>query len=165
MSQRPLTRLLDIGCGPIPRNFFSADEVYGIDVAPMASSFIATVDLAVEPIPFGDSEFEFVTAFDFIEHVPRVLYVPHRRNAFVELMNEIYRVLKPDGRFYSHTPAYPHGAAFRDPTHVNIITEETFPIYFDDRHRLASVYGFKGSFKILEQKWHGPHLASLLIKV
>ena len=80
--------------------------------------------------------------------------MPQRRFCFVELMNEIYRVLKPGGTFLSFTPAFPAAAAWRDPTHVNIITEETFPLYFDDQNRLASVYGFNGYFQIMGQRWH-----------
>ena len=80
--------------------------------------------------------------------------MPQRRFCFVELMNEIYRVLKPGGTFLSFTPAFPAAAAWRDPTHVNIITEETFPLYFDDQNRLASVYGFNGYFQITGQRWH-----------
>jgi SAM-dependent methyltransferase len=122
-------------------------------------------DLAVEKIPFGEDMFDFVSAFDFLEHVPRILYLPHRRNAFVELMNEIFRVLKPGGFFLSSTPVYPHPAAFRDPTHVNIITEETFSLYFDYQHRLAAAYGFYGSFIVAQQEVRGAHLFTILRKV
>jgi len=79
-------------------------------------------------------------------------------------MNEIYRVLKVGGMFYSFTPAFPHGAAFQDPTHVNIITEATFPMYFDNKNRWASVYGFKGYFQVAAQEWRGQHLLTVLQK-
>lgn len=160
-----MSKSLDLGCGLQPKNPFNAQEVYGVDVRDDAEAHIVKADLVVEPIPFPDSSFEYVTAHDFLEHVPRLIYVPQRRNAFVEVMNEIHRVLKPGGVFMSFTPAYPHAAVFRDPTHINFITEETFPLYFDSQLRWASVYGFKGSFEILSQEWRGPHLLSLLRKV
>ena len=138
----------------------------------MASTFGRTstrtsrsCDLALEDIPFDSEYFDFVTAFDFIEHVPRVIYNPTRRYPFVELMNEVYRVLKVGGMFFSSTPAYPHPAAFQDPTHVNIITAETFPMYFDDKARWAAMYGFKGAFKLHTQVWNGQHLETALTKV
>lgn len=160
------TRSLDLGCGPNPRNIFQADEVWGIDIRGYPENpRIRVADLVVEPIPFEDASFEFITAHDFIEHVPRVLYMPQRRFPFVELMGEVWRVLKPNGRFFSFTPAYPHTAAFRDPTHVNIIAEDTFPLYFDDRNRYATMYGFKGAFRILQQQWMGPHLVTEMLKV
>jgi SAM-dependent methyltransferase len=80
-------------------------------------------------------------------------------------MNEIYRVLKPNGIFLSFTPAYPHAEVFRDPTHVNIISDQTFGVYFDDTNRWAEMYGFKGAFKIISQEWKGPHLLTLMQKV
>ncbi|MCW2236185.1 methyltransferase domain-containing protein [Azospirillum canadense] len=160
-----MTRSLDLGCGPHPKNPFSADELFGIDVMQHASPNIRTADLAVEAIPFDSDSFDYVTAFDVIEHIPRVVYLPARRNSFIALMDEIHRVLKVGGLFFAQTPAYPHAEAFQDPTHVNIITENTFPLYFDDRHRWASSYGFKGAFKVLSQEWRDFHLLTTLQKV
>jgi SAM-dependent methyltransferase len=160
-----MTKSLDLGCGPNPRNAFTADEVYGVDVRDNLSGSIRRADLAIEPIPFDSEYFDFVTAHDFLEHIPRVAYVPHRRNCFVEVMNEIYRVLKMHGRFMSFTPAYPQPEAFRDPTHVNIITDQTFPVYFDSQTRGAAIYGFRGAFLITQQEWVGPHLLTVMSKV
>jgi len=161
------TKTLDIGCGKVPKNPFSMDEVYGIDIREDIDAKIFRADLVVEPIPFIDDFFDVVSAYDFIEHVPRVIYMPQRKFCFVELMNEIYRVLKPGGRFYSFTPAFPAAAAWRDPTHVNIITEETFPLYFDDKNRWASMYGFNGYFHITGQYWHenNIHLITEMTKI
>ncbi len=158
---------LDIGCGPEPKNPFSLEEVYGIDIREDVDNRIFRADLAVEPIPFQDNFFDGVSAFDFIEHVPRVIYMPGRRFCFVELMNEIHRVLKPGGHFLSFTPAFPASPAWRDPTHVNIITEETFPLYFDNQNRFAAIYGFNGFFRIESQRWHENkvHLITIMEKV
>jgi len=158
------TRSLDIGCGTTPRNPFSADETAGIDIRADAARDIRYADLAVEPVPFADASFDYVTAFEFLEHVPRVLYAPARRFPFVELMNEIHRVLKPGGILLSHTPAYPYAEAFQDPTHVNIITEATFAKYFDDHFTWARMYGFNGAFTVVRQGWFKPHLVSVLRK-
>lgn len=152
-----MTISLDLGCGDVPRNPFGANDVYGIDLR-------SGVDLAVQPIPYADNSVDFISAYDFIEHIPRIIYLDGKpRFAFVELMNEIHRVLKPFGQFLSFTPAYPHAPAFRDPTHVNIITEETFPMYFAGGC-LAKMYGFKGLFHVERQEWSPPHLITVLIK-
>ena len=156
---------LDIGCGTKPSNPFRAQHVAGVDIRADAEKNIRYADLATEPIPFPDCCFDYVTAGDFIEHVPRVIYTPARRFPFVQLMNEIWRVLKPEGIFLSRTPVYPFSPAFRDPTHVNIISHETFPMYFDDKRRLGAMYGFVGSFKILAQAVRPPYLLSLLQRV
>lgn len=158
------SKALDIGCGTNPKNPFGAKTLHGIDIRENPEKNIKYADLTIEKIPYPDASFDFVTAFDFLEHVPRVIYLPERRFPFIELMNEIHRTLKPNGIFLSHTPIFPFGPAFRDPTHVNIITEETFTLYFDDKVQAGKMYGFKGSFKILEQVLRGPHLISILQK-
>ena len=160
-------KALDLGCGSNPKNPFNVQEVYGVDARKDLGAKIFKADLAVDPIPFEDNFFDGVCAFDFIEHIPRLIYSPSRRYSFVELMNEIYRVLKPDGLFFSYTPAFPSAAAFKDLTHVNIITEETFPVYFDNLSRVASMYGFNGYFQIRDQKWNEneTHLMTLMQKV
>lgn len=154
---------LDLGCGDQPKNPFLAQEIYGVDLK-SASPHIKTCDLVVEPVPFDDQSFDYVTAFDLIEHIPRVIYAPDRRFPFIELMNEIYRVLRPGGVFLSHTPAYPFSNAFKDPTHVNIITEETFPEYFCYPYPYAKNYGYTGSFTMITQNWKKGHLVSILMK-
>lgn len=156
-----MTRALDIGCGALPKNPFDADEVLGIDLYDNNDNSVIGVDLAVHPIPFPDHSFDYITALDFIEHVPRVIYAPVRRNCFVELMSEIWRTLKLGGVSLFYTPAYPHASAFQDPTHVNYITAETFPIYFSE-NPAAQIYGFKGAFRILQQGFVNEHLFSLL---
>jgi SAM-dependent methyltransferase len=160
-----MTKTLDLGCGPNPNNPYNADEVFGVDIIDDLAGNIKAADLAIEPIPFPSDHFEFVTAYQFIEHVPRVIYTPQRRNSFVELMNDIHRVLKKEGVFLSVTPAYPHNAAFQDPTHVNIITEETFHFYFSEPTSWAAIYGFHGKFRMLKQEWMGVNLVTQLQKI
>jgi SAM-dependent methyltransferase len=60
-------------------------------------------------------------------------------------MNEIHRVLKPGGKFYSITPVFPKESVFSDPTHVNFITKNSHK-YFTQPHNWASMYGFVGDF-------------------
>lgn len=81
-------------------------------------------------------------------------------------MSEVYRVLKGGGLLLSFTPAFPYAAAWRDPTHVNIITDETFSAYLCGPELLAKMYGFKGEFEFLQQSWHDDqlHLITILKK-
>ncbi len=162
---------LDLGCGALPKNPFNAEELFGIDIREIGKN-IKRANLFLEPIPYENETFNYVTAHDFIEHVPRLLsiYDEKSRNnvtvlPFINLMNEIYRVLVMGGIFLSRTPAYPHPEAFQDPTHLNIITDKTFPLYFNDRYPVAHIYGFNGGFKINSQYWDGCHLISELIKM
>lgn len=110
----------------------------------------AAADLSIAPIPYPDAYFDSVSAFDFLEHVPRVLPAADGRSTFlpfIRLMNEVWRVLVPGGRFYAVTPAVPNLEAFSDPTHVNYVTEHTHD-YFCGEQPLARAYGFIGRFDL-----------------
>ncbi|WP_254216871.1 class I SAM-dependent methyltransferase [Synechococcus sp. CCY 9618] len=156
-AQEPLAEAstLDLGCGTVPRNPFKAGRSHGIDIRNIPEHGVVSADLSNGPIPFPDSCFDFVTAFDFIEHVPRVVCTAgSTRFPFVALMDEIHRVLKPGGIFFSKTPAFPSQEVFQDPTHVNPITENTLPLYFcrkGQEHPWARMYGFSGTFELMAQ--------------
>ena len=158
---------VDLGCGSSPKNPFNAEKLVGVDKVKLDN--ILQADLALQQIPLPDCSCDYVTAFDFIEHIPRQSSVEPSANPFINLMNDIYRVLKPGGIFLHKTPAYPHQEAFMDPTHVNIITEKTI-IYFAkvlDQNQsdvyeflrpIASSYGINHTFVLDYSKWDGFHL-------
>ena len=152
------TRHLDLGCGPVPRNPYQQDELFGVDIAPTKNSSQITIrqaNLTLQPIPFPDHHFDSLSAFDFLEHVPRVLPTTDgssTRFPFIELMNEIHRVLRPGGILYALTPCYPAYEAFQDPTHVNIMTEKTH-LYFTGENPLGRMYGFSGQFESRKVEW------------
>lgn len=153
----PADRHLDLGCGKFPRNPYGRAEVSGVDVRPLdVTTFEYHVaDLAVAPIPWPDASFASVSAYDFLEHVPRVLATADGRGTyfpFVRLMDEIWRVLIPGGKLYALTPAYPHAEAFTDPTHVNIITDRSHE-YFCGDSPMARMYGFRGHYRALRIEW------------
>ena len=145
---------LDLGCGSNPHNPYNAEQLFGCDLKHSESvenvSFVdfKTADLAFEEIPFQDEMFDSISAINFLEHIPRQVAYGHlqTRNSFIELMNEIHRVLKPGGRFFAVSPVYPHSDAFTDPTHVNFITRFSHR-YFVLPSLTADQYGFTGKFK------------------
>ena len=149
---------LDLGCGAHPRNPYQRGSLSGIDIRPMpeAKGFDHRVaNLVLHPIPFPDDSFGSVSAFDFIEHVPRILATADGSDTmfpFVRLMQEVWRVLAPGGLFYALTPAFPSPEAFVDPTHVNIVTDQTHA-YFCGAQPLARMYGFEGRFGVRRAEW------------
>ncbi|MCB2021933.1 MAG: methyltransferase domain-containing protein [Burkholderiaceae bacterium] len=151
-------RHLDLGCGARPRNPYGRRHLYGVDLnrpqTDVAFEF-ASANLALQPIPFASDLFGSVSAFDFIEHVPRVLNGAEPNTTcfpFVRLMDEVWRVLAPGGLFYALTPCYPSAPAFMDPTHVNIITDRTHE-YFCGEQPIARMYGFEGRFTVRLARW------------
>jgi SAM-dependent methyltransferase len=156
---------LDLGSGARPSNPFKCKTLIASDVNPSAVgvedlnfSFVQITDIS--NIPLADKSVDTVSAFDLLEHIPRYKYT-WSWNPFIEIMNEIYRVLKPGGIFLAVTPAFPSPQAFQDPTHVNIISEETIS-YFDENAWATTLsYGYVGRFSKVHQSWlrgSGPYL-------
>ena len=97
-------RLLDIGCGNYP--FFITKtgfkEKYGIDKIidekiKLQSTKLIGLDFEVEPfLPFKNNFFDIVTMLAVIEHM--------EFKKAITLISEIYRILKPEGRYILTTP-------------------------------------------------------------
>lgn len=156
---------LDVGSGPTPKNPFGANSVFGVDIRSFdVNPNVMKCALGIDRIPFTDDFFDAVTAYDVLEHIPRVatngdvVAFP-----FVEAMNDIWRVLRVGGIFYSETPCFPMKEAFQDPTHVNIMTEDTLTLYFGES-RWAKIYGFIGSFSVIKEGWIGNKYFCILKK-
>ncbi len=151
---------LDLGCGSMARNPYSRDILIGCDIVELPQAEVKKnfefrqVDLTKNELPFDAGSFDSVSAFDFIEHVPRQGFDSNGKtfSPFINLMNEIHRILKPGGVFLASTPAYPSQEVFQDPTHVNFITEKTHE-YFCGEYPYASRYGFTGAFDVIRVEW------------
>ncbi|MBU1215236.1 MAG: class I SAM-dependent methyltransferase [Gammaproteobacteria bacterium] len=147
---------LDLGCGTTPHNPYGKPNVFGIDVRDDVQALLAgkgivmrKANLILERIPFEDNFFSSVSAIDFLEHIPRQICLGATNEItypFIELMNEIWRVLAPGGLLLAVTPAFPSPLAFADPTHVNHIAEGTHE-YFCGEKPAGGIYGFNGRFR------------------
>jgi predicted SAM-dependent methyltransferase len=92
-----------------------------------------------EGLPYEDNSVDYVRAFDFLEHIAP--------NEVISVMEEIWRVLKHDGIFESHTPDAEYGqTAFQDPTHISFWVENSWLYYSNASFR--SLYSTKANFKI-----------------
>jgi SAM-dependent methyltransferase len=118
--------VLDIGCGTgygtseLARSGLSA---VGIDIAPEAVAYgrahygqpnLSFVAASATGLPFADSTFDLVTAFEVIEHL----------SEWRGLLAEAHRVLRPEGVFLVSTPnqlyyTESRGAEGPNPFHVH----------------------------------------------
>ena len=155
---------LDLGSGPIPKNPFNSEILKGADFRENKEHDVIYTDLSLGKLPFKDNEFDFISSYDVFEHIQRVSYFEGETIfPFIELMNEVFRILKPNGILFSIQPVYPSKSVFQDPTHVNIMSEDTMDFYFCEKS-WARIYGYNGSFKMLEDGWIGDKYFSFLQK-
>lgn len=121
---------LDIGCGENkqPGGFVGMDirKFPGVDIVQDLESF---------PWSLPDESVSFAVASHVIEHINPA------RGTFLKFMDEVWRVLKPGGKFaislpYAGSPGY-----WQDPTHCNPCNEITWA-YFDplDQSGLYFIY-------------------------
>lgn len=123
---------LNLGCG------YDYKKGY-INIDNRAETNPDVVCDVVEGLPYPDSSVDQIRAHDFLEHIPI--------GKTITVMDEIWRVLKPGGTFYSSTPDAEYGqGAFQDPTHVSFWVENSWLYY--TREQFRNLYGIKANFKI-----------------
>ena len=116
--------LLDIGCGKSRRPGFT-----GMDKRADFKPDIVH-DIEVFPYPLSDESCLTIVAAHIIEHIKPWL--------FIEVMNELWRVIKPEGQLAIVVPYGYSDRFLQDPTHCNACNHDTWK-YFDPRFPL---YGF-----------------------
>lgn len=91
-------KLLDLGCGSKPyESLFSVDEYIGIDIEASGHDHSSSqIDRFYDgkTIPFDDEEFDYVFSSEVIEHIFNL----------DEILDEVDRVLKPNGLFMFTCP-------------------------------------------------------------
>jgi ubiquinone/menaquinone biosynthesis C-methylase UbiE len=104
-GEKKQRRILDVGCGTgIMLGYLARyGQVEGIDISPKAIAFcrargFKNVRLGdAQKLPFPDSSFDIITAFDTLEHL---------RDDRMAL-KEFYRLLRPGGWLLASMPALP----------------------------------------------------------
>ena len=80
---------VDLGSGPQPANPFQAERVIGLDAHSTGADVISCW-IGFEQIPLETSSVDVVTAFDFLEHLPRAIWRDGVVvNTFIETMSEV----------------------------------------------------------------------------
>lgn len=142
---------LDLGSGSNPRNPFNLEISLSIDVGDFSHQGFTKVSFG-ENLPFSDASFASISAYDFLEHIPRTGN-GRPTSSFIGYMEEIHRLLEPGGLFLAATPGFPRKSAFSDPTHVNFITSDTHTYFTGPIHAKELGYGFTGEFRKIQSKW------------
>jgi SAM-dependent methyltransferase len=151
---------VDLGCG------FRKNGNIGIDITSKGTDADLVCNIGFEPLPLSDNMVDKIVCRDFLEHLPKGYYSETNKRMIypiIDLMNEIWRVLRPGGTFTSRTPCEPHIEAHRDPTHLSVWTLESMD-YFCGKYKVPKIYGVKEWFELVENKMDGFYLYAVLRK-
>ncbi|MBO0783172.1 MAG: hypothetical protein J2P37_30525 [Ktedonobacteraceae bacterium] len=113
---------LDLGCGENKREGF-----IGIDLYAKADQ---TVDLFKFPWPWTDESVEEVYCSHFFEHIPGPARIPW--------MDELWRILVPEGKATIIVPYWSSPRAIQDPMHAWPPVAESSFLYFNKGWREAN---------------------------
>ena len=166
LSLTPDTRILDLCCGGGQATQFlvqKSQKVTGLDASPVAlkrAALIAPqadyVQAMAESMPFADAEFDLVhTSVALHEMTPEQLR---------QILQEVYRVLKPNGIFTFIDLHRPHNFLFWPPLAIFLWlfeTETAWQLIQTDLNRILSAVGFRdcqirdyagGSLQVIQSK-------------
>lgn len=107
-------RKLSVGAG-------AKDRAEGFTTIDIAGDPDVCHDITVVPWPFESDLFRGVKAHHILEHIERKHLIP--------VMNEMWRVLEPDGRLWIEVPVWPTEGAIADPTHLSFFVASTFDYF------------------------------------
>ena len=128
---------IDLGCGNRKKNasFLGIDKKLfkGVDI-------VCDVERG---IPLRDGCVREVWSNYFLEHTSDIVFV----------FQELYRVCQDGAKIEFIVPYYNSINAFKDPTHKNFFTEETFR-YFSGDKWYGSDYGINTNFEVVNIKYH-----------
>lgn len=116
---------LDIGCGENKQEGF-----VGIDRRALKGVDIVH-DLEVFPYPLPDESCLCIVGSHIVEHIKPWL--------MIEFMDELWRIMKPEGQLALATPFGGSPGYWQDPTHCNGCNQATWQ-YFDSDYPLYEIY-------------------------
>lgn len=133
---------LNLGCGTFKKDgFINMDS--DVEAAPDL-----LYNLNNLPYPFNDNSFSLIEANHVLEHL---------ENPF-DVMKEIYRILRPDGKVIIRVPHFSRG--FTHPSHKRGF-DVSFPLYFNKKY--SGFYsGTSFHLKKMSFKWFAqPYLKKI----
>ena len=125
---------LNLGCGKnILENWINLDraQIPGVDI------ICDLENCTPGHIPLGDNTIEEIYVAHVLEHITHIL----------PLMQELYRIAKPDATMVIKVPHGASDGAWEDPTHVRAFFPQSFRYFGQPFYWLAD-YGYRGDWKV-----------------
>jgi len=136
---------LDLACGNSKKIGFT-----GVDICQTDNTDIIH-NLSIYPWPFEDNSVDEIHCSHYVEHIPHDIKTEEdKRDGFIQFMDEVYRILKPEGKVTIIAPYGKSTRALGDPTHTRSIVDETFYYYNKEWRELNKLdhYGIKCDFDV-----------------
>ena len=135
---------LHLGCGEIKKEGY-----VNVDWKDSTNPDVV-YDLNKLPYSFGSNTFEVIEAIHVLEHLDKPF----------EVMRELHRILKPEGKLLIKVPHFSRGFSHAEHAHGFDIT---FPLYFNSDFNKSSFIGFEFKNKVMRLRWMAffhlmPHL-------
>ena len=114
-------------------------------------------DLEIFPYPFKHDAFDEIHAYEVLEHTGN----QGDYRFFFKQFEELYRILKPNGKLYASVPAWDNVWALGDPSHKRVLSHASLVFLCQDEYEKQvgktpmSDYRFcyQGNFDILHQQY------------
>lgn len=129
-------RILDVGCGrtKLPGAIGMDRRVRETTTRDLQLDI--NHDLLSFPWPIEDNSFDLVHCAHVLEHLPPT----------VKVIEEIYRVLKPDGRLFIECPHFSWVEAYRHFEHCHIFSIGSFDYFYNQTDF------YKANFRVLRRE-------------
>ena len=125
---------VDLACGDNKKEGF-----VGVDKVETSKTDIVH-NLNVYPWPFEDESVDEIWCSHYVEHIPHEIHNEDGRDGLIQFMDEVYRILKPEGIIKIEAPYYKHERAYGDPTHTRYMGDLSFAYfnkYWRDTNKLS----------------------------
>jgi len=130
-------KILDIGCGK--RKTTHPDvKVTGLDKYNLPGIDIVC-DIEKTPLPLENESFDIIIANHILEHIDN----------FFPLMEELHRILKPNGIIKIRVPCWQSHDAFSSPDHKRFFGLRSFNFFLSD---CSENYYTKARFEIIKKE-------------
>lgn len=134
--------MLDVGCGNDKH-----EGCVGLDIRKLPGVDIVH-DMEKTPYPLEDESCLSIIARHVVEHIN-----PHK-HGFIKVMDEWWRLMKPEGRLMITTPYAGSVGFWADPTHCNGLNEVTIT-YFCPQHPGKLYYFYQPKpWRIIANAWN-----------